>query len=448
MMKVMLSDPFKVKRGIRHGCSLSGLAFSLFWLLEEPLVGGGRMDIKDSSPSLTQTLELKKFTTLRRLVDTAGPDFKDTGAVAQELGLRSLRHTEAIIKKRTSNLSREELNLIKEYPEGTETPDKEDNEAEGSVQVNGATEEVKGQKELSEKGVEAQGSAEGVCVSTDAVQAGGSEEGLADGLSSQLTEDSMRDEEQWSDITEIEVAEKDFYTVEEINVFDSTKGKAGGEVIDFFPNFDKCAVIESSHSRKDTAAHEHHTHNPRGRNGQSSSDPVVMRRPTVDVHMILYAAENVDKPCRSDHLQGFPVLTIEQRDSWETKLTVDEEKVREEEEKAREEEEKAREEEEKVREEEEKVREEEKKAREEEEKAREEEEKAREEEEKAREEEEKVREEEEKAREEEEKVRGRGENERGRGESERKRRKWGGRKRGKGGKAREEEEKGERKRRK
>ncbi|KAK3526714.1 hypothetical protein QTP70_032068, partial [Hemibagrus guttatus] len=69
----------------------------------------------------------------------------------------------------------------------------EDNEGEGSVQVNGATEEVKGQKET-----EAQGSAEGMCVSIDAVQAGGSEEGLADGFdgSSQLTEDSMGDEEQ------------------------------------------------------------------------------------------------------------------------------------------------------------------------------------------------------------------------------------------------------------
>ncbi|KAK3517053.1 hypothetical protein QTP70_035021, partial [Hemibagrus guttatus] len=72
------------------------------------------------------------------------------------------------------------------------------------------------------------------------------------------------------------------------------------------------------------AAHEHQTHNPRGRNGQSTSDPVEMRRPTVEVHAILCAAENVNKRCRSDLLQGFPVLTIEQRDSWEMELTVDE----------------------------------------------------------------------------------------------------------------------------
>ncbi|KAK3532132.1 hypothetical protein QTP86_008571 [Hemibagrus guttatus] len=84
-----LSAPFKVQRGIRQDCSDFGLmssskcnwkkseaialgnwshglpqlpawtlfkcgsqgpAVSLYWLLEEPLVGGGRMDIKDSSP--------------------------------------------------------------------------------------------------------------------------------------------------------------------------------------------------------------------------------------------------------------------------------------------------------------------------------------------------------------------------------------------------------------
>ncbi|KAK3537880.1 hypothetical protein QTP70_022160, partial [Hemibagrus guttatus] len=93
-----LSAPFKVQRGIRQGCSLSawtlfkrgsqGPAVFLYWLLEEPLVGGGCMDVKDSSPGLTHITHSKKFTTLRRLVDTAGPEFKDTRAVAEELGLR------------------------------------------------------------------------------------------------------------------------------------------------------------------------------------------------------------------------------------------------------------------------------------------------------------------------------------------------------------------------
>ncbi|KAK3560923.1 hypothetical protein QTP86_023114, partial [Hemibagrus guttatus] len=92
-----LSAPFKVQRGIRQGCSLSartlfkrgshGPAVSLYWLLEEPLVGGGRMDIKDSSPGLTHITQSRQFTTLKRLVDTAGPELKDTRAVAEELSL-------------------------------------------------------------------------------------------------------------------------------------------------------------------------------------------------------------------------------------------------------------------------------------------------------------------------------------------------------------------------
>ncbi|KAK3567954.1 hypothetical protein QTP86_027414, partial [Hemibagrus guttatus] len=131
-----LSAPFKVQRGITQGCSLSawtlfkrgsqGPAVSLYWLLEEPLVGGGRMDIKDSSPGLTHITHSKKFTTLKRLVDMAGPEFKDTRAVAEELSLRSLRYTEVIIQRWTNKRSEDELNLIKEYHDGTETPDRGD----------------------------------------------------------------------------------------------------------------------------------------------------------------------------------------------------------------------------------------------------------------------------------------------------------------------------------
>ncbi|KAK3563683.1 hypothetical protein QTP86_034328 [Hemibagrus guttatus] len=105
----------------KHGSH--GPAVSLYWLLEEPLVGGGRMDIKDSSPGLTHITQSKKFTTLKRLVDMAGREFKDTRAVAEELSLRSLRYTEDIIQRWTNKLSEDELNLIKEYHDGTETPD-------------------------------------------------------------------------------------------------------------------------------------------------------------------------------------------------------------------------------------------------------------------------------------------------------------------------------------
>ncbi|GAA6071344.1 uncharacterized [Tachysurus ichikawai] len=65
----------------------------------------------------------------------------------------------------------------------------EDKEGKSCVQVNGASEEVKRQN--------------------DVVQTGGSVKGLADDLhgSSQLTDDSVRHEEEWIDITD--TGEKD-----------------------------------------------------------------------------------------------------------------------------------------------------------------------------------------------------------------------------------------------
>ncbi|KAK3549039.1 hypothetical protein QTP70_028515 [Hemibagrus guttatus] len=84
------------------------------------------MDIKDSSPGLTHITQSEKFTTLKRLVDMAGPEFKDMRAVAEELSLRSLRYTEVIMQRWTNKRSEDELNLIKEYHDGTETPDRGD----------------------------------------------------------------------------------------------------------------------------------------------------------------------------------------------------------------------------------------------------------------------------------------------------------------------------------
>ncbi|GAA6093157.1 uncharacterized protein LOC121202558 [Tachysurus ichikawai] len=98
-----------------------GPAVSLHWLLEEPLVGGGRLDIRDTSAGLTQTLLCRNITTLRRLVDAAGPDFKDTKAVAKELGLRSLRHTESNISKWINSTAERALGA-KQQPRNSNVP--------------------------------------------------------------------------------------------------------------------------------------------------------------------------------------------------------------------------------------------------------------------------------------------------------------------------------------
>ncbi|KAK3545698.1 hypothetical protein QTP70_011272 [Hemibagrus guttatus] len=110
---VLLPHTFKVPRVNVWSCK------SLWW---EEDVWTLRTVLQVSHTSHNQ----KKFTTLKRLVDTAGPEFKDTRAVADELGLRSLRRTEDIIQRWTNKLSEDELNLIKEYHDGAETPDKGD----------------------------------------------------------------------------------------------------------------------------------------------------------------------------------------------------------------------------------------------------------------------------------------------------------------------------------
>lgn len=74
-------------------------------------------------------------------------------------------------------------------------------------------------------------------------KAGVSEENTIDEVDdmSQCSDIVLRNDDQWSDNSDIvRVAEKDMYTLEEINSFlDETKGKAGVEVSDFFPDLEK-----------------------------------------------------------------------------------------------------------------------------------------------------------------------------------------------------------------
>lgn len=85
-----------------------------------------------------------------------------------------------------------------------------------------------------------QSEAEDLCESNDIVQSGGSEENIADETESlsQYTDDGIRDDEQWSDVSK--GVETDLYTIEQISSFlDKTKGKSGVEVSDYFPDVEK-----------------------------------------------------------------------------------------------------------------------------------------------------------------------------------------------------------------
>lgn len=133
-------------------------------------------------------------------------------------------------------------------------------------QDNGATEEVEGQQEVSDshvnnagcveqpggshlpdKDVSASvddnvGDAEDEGMNSDVVQVAGSQEKMDEEFEclSQCTDDGMKDDE-WLEMTK--EAEKDLYSVEQINSFlDQTKGKTGVEISDYFPDTEKFIV--------------------------------------------------------------------------------------------------------------------------------------------------------------------------------------------------------------
>ncbi|KAK3519448.1 hypothetical protein QTP70_029367 [Hemibagrus guttatus] len=67
---------------------------SLHWLLEEPLIHGGRLDISGvTAPALSRALISSRVVTLRELVNIAGTDLLEAEDLAARLGLRLLKPT-------------------------------------------------------------------------------------------------------------------------------------------------------------------------------------------------------------------------------------------------------------------------------------------------------------------------------------------------------------------
>ncbi|XP_053533103.1 transposon TX1 uncharacterized 149 kDa protein isoform X1 [Ictalurus punctatus] len=80
-----------------------------YWLLEEPLVNGGRLDISGvTTPSLSRVLVSSGIVTLRQLVNIAGTDLSRAEDLAASLGLRSLRIVNKLLHCWRSTLTSEE----------------------------------------------------------------------------------------------------------------------------------------------------------------------------------------------------------------------------------------------------------------------------------------------------------------------------------------------------
>ncbi|KAK3561290.1 hypothetical protein QTP86_030692 [Hemibagrus guttatus] len=87
---------------------------TLHWLLEEPLIHGGRLDISGvTAPALSRVLISSRVVTLRELVNIAGTDLSQAEDLAARLGLRSLRVVNRLLRRwRTVLTSKEHVQLM------------------------------------------------------------------------------------------------------------------------------------------------------------------------------------------------------------------------------------------------------------------------------------------------------------------------------------------------
>lgn len=102
---------------------------SIFWLLNEPIVYGARLDISavgHSFPGLNNILCKARITTLRLLLNVVGPNFTNIDETTSHLGISSTRIVAQLMAKWQSSLSKEERQLLTDYCTGGETPNTED----------------------------------------------------------------------------------------------------------------------------------------------------------------------------------------------------------------------------------------------------------------------------------------------------------------------------------
>ncbi|KAI4887394.1 hypothetical protein NFI96_008656 [Prochilodus magdalenae] len=92
---------------------------SLFWLLEEPLLKGSRLDVVSGVSGLTQSLCTANMVKLQHLVDTAGLGLGDAQIVASVLGQRSVRQIRTVLDLWVKRLDPEDWSLLQGYWSGS-----------------------------------------------------------------------------------------------------------------------------------------------------------------------------------------------------------------------------------------------------------------------------------------------------------------------------------------
>uniref|UniRef100_A0A3B5PV23 Reverse transcriptase domain-containing protein n=1 Tax=Xiphophorus maculatus TaxID=8083 RepID=A0A3B5PV23_XIPMA len=100
---------------------------SLYWLLEEPLICGARLDVSDNAvPGFSEVLSESRTVTLRQLIQASGPDFDNAQEVASVIGIRSVRLTRRFLERVKNRLTAEERRLLQWYEKEECLPDSTD----------------------------------------------------------------------------------------------------------------------------------------------------------------------------------------------------------------------------------------------------------------------------------------------------------------------------------
>lgn len=103
-------------------------ALSLFWLLQEPLVLGSRLDLSHGMSFAISESSLRnvKVTTIGQLLEIAGPGFNNVTATAERLGLKSCRIVAKALEYWRLALTEEEKVLLAQCSQGFANPDYKD----------------------------------------------------------------------------------------------------------------------------------------------------------------------------------------------------------------------------------------------------------------------------------------------------------------------------------
>uniref|UniRef100_A0A3Q3MAR8 Reverse transcriptase domain-containing protein n=1 Tax=Labrus bergylta TaxID=56723 RepID=A0A3Q3MAR8_9LABR len=104
-----------------------GHSHSLYWLLKEPVLFGGRFHLPDwAGPSLSGKFCSARISTLEQVVELTGPQLDCPAGLAARLGVRSTRVVDRLLKHWRHQLTGQEMSLMSDYGDGSLLPDQTD----------------------------------------------------------------------------------------------------------------------------------------------------------------------------------------------------------------------------------------------------------------------------------------------------------------------------------